>query len=147
MQALSLMQPWASLVVMGIKTIETRRWQTGHRGPLLIHASQRKAGAIITAEPPIARHIPHFNKLPFGCIIGQATLTNIVLLQHVHLSPIDIATQSLELNAFGDETGNRYAWLLEDAVSFDQPVPARGHLHLWDYPIESREQLAESRKT
>ena len=133
MLTLSLMQPWASLIAMGIKTIETRRWQTGHRGPILIHASQRKAGALVAAEPPIARHIPYFNKLPFGYIIGQVTLTGIVLIQNLPLSQVDIATQSLELNAFGDETENRYAWLLEDAVAFDKPVPARGHLHLWEY--------------
>ena len=138
MRVLSLLQPWASLIVMGIKTIETRRWQTAHRGPLLIHASQRKAGAMIAAEPPIARHIPDFSKLPLGAIIGQVTLTDIILVNDLHLSKTAIAQQSLELNTFGDETLNRYAWLLEDAIMFDKPIPARGHLHLWAYPIESR---------
>ncbi len=133
MLTLSLMQPWASLIVMGIKTIETRRWQTAHRGPMLIHASQRKAGALIATEPPIARYIPDFNKLPFGCIIGQATLTDIILQEHLSLSKLDIASRSLELQAFGGEALNCYAWLLEDAFAFDQPVPARGHLHLWKY--------------
>lgn len=133
MLTLSLMQPWASLIVMGIKTIETRRWQTSHRGPMLIHASQRKAGALVAAELPIAKHIPHFNQLPFGAIIGQVNLTAIRLINNLHLPVTEIARQSLELNAFGDETYNRYAWLLEDAVSFTQPVPARGHLHLWEY--------------
>lgn len=136
MLTLSLMQPWASLIVMGIKTIETRRWQTSHRGVILIHASQRKAGALITTEPPVARYISHFNKLPFGCIIGQATLVDIVLLQDLSLSATDIACRTLELNAFGDETLNRYAWLLEDAVCFNEPISARGHLHLWRYPFE-----------
>ena len=129
---------------MGIKTIETRRWQTSHRGVIFIHASQRKAGAVIAAEPPIARHIPDFNKLPFGCIIGQATLTDIVLQENLQLSKTDIASQSLELQAFGGEALNRYAWLLEDAFAFDQPVPARGHLHLWKY--QGRSQTAENRK-
>jgi activating signal cointegrator 1 len=40
-RALSLWQPWASLVACGRKTIETRSWRTGYRGPLAIHASQR----------------------------------------------------------------------------------------------------------
>lgn len=38
-RALSLKQPWAGLVVAGLKSIEVRRWKTHHRGPLLIHAS------------------------------------------------------------------------------------------------------------
>ncbi len=39
--ALSLKQPWAALVVHGVKTIEIRRWPTRHRGLLLIHASRQ----------------------------------------------------------------------------------------------------------
>jgi len=47
-KVLSLLQPWATLVVMGIKKIETRSWSTTHRGALLIHASKGKAGSIFT---------------------------------------------------------------------------------------------------
>ena len=39
LRALSLTQPWASLVALGVKRLETRSWQTAHRGPLAIHAS------------------------------------------------------------------------------------------------------------
>src|SRR4051812_42520238 len=38
-KVLSLTQPWASLVAIGAKQIETRSWRTHYRGPLLIHAS------------------------------------------------------------------------------------------------------------
>jgi hypothetical protein len=38
--ALSVKQPWAALVVHGLKTIEVRRWQTARRGPILIHAAR-----------------------------------------------------------------------------------------------------------
>lgn len=41
MKALSLHQPWASLVALGVKTIETRSWSTSYRGPLAIHAAKR----------------------------------------------------------------------------------------------------------
>jgi hypothetical protein len=37
--ALSLKQPWAALVVSGLKTIEIRRWRATRRGRILIHAS------------------------------------------------------------------------------------------------------------
>ena len=39
MKCLSVRQPFATLIVTGHKKIETRRWVTGHRGRLLIHAS------------------------------------------------------------------------------------------------------------
>ena len=40
-KALTLYQPWAQLVSLGVKTIETRSWSTRYRGPLAIHASVR----------------------------------------------------------------------------------------------------------
>jgi hypothetical protein len=38
--ALSLKQPWATLLVHGHKNIEIRRWPTARRGPILIHAAR-----------------------------------------------------------------------------------------------------------
>lgn len=56
MKAISLHQPWASLIASGKKTIETRRWATSYRGDLLI-VSTRK---------------PEYDDLPLGkalCIV------------------------------------------------------------------------------
>jgi hypothetical protein len=38
--ALSIKQPWAALVVAGLKTIEVRSWLTKIRGRILIHAAR-----------------------------------------------------------------------------------------------------------
>jgi hypothetical protein len=38
--ALSLKQPWAALVIHGLKSIEIRRWSTRRRGRILIHAAR-----------------------------------------------------------------------------------------------------------
>lgn len=40
MKALTLTQPWATLVAIGAKRIETRSWATSYRGPLAIHAAK-----------------------------------------------------------------------------------------------------------
>ena len=77
MKAISLLQPWATLVIIGVKTIETRSWGTHHRGNILIHASQGKAGSIFALEPPFKKYIPDFTKLSFGAVIGQATITGV----------------------------------------------------------------------
>lgn len=42
MKALTLYQPWASLIALGVKTVETRPWATKYRGPLAIHAGKVK---------------------------------------------------------------------------------------------------------
>lgn len=41
-RVLSLHQPWASLLVNGIKRIENRNWNTAYRGRLWIHATSRR---------------------------------------------------------------------------------------------------------
>ena len=47
MKALTVMQPWAQLLILGATRYDIRCWKTKHRGPLLIHAARRltdKAG-------------------------------------------------------------------------------------------------------
>jgi len=38
--ALSVRQPWAALIVAGMKTVEVRTWATRRRGPVLIHTGK-----------------------------------------------------------------------------------------------------------
>lgn len=42
MKFLTIRQPWASLISLGVKRIETRSWSTSFRGPLAIHAGKAK---------------------------------------------------------------------------------------------------------
>src|SRR5262249_6870381 len=41
MKAISLWQPWASLMAVSAKKIEPRHWQTDYRGLVAIHAAKR----------------------------------------------------------------------------------------------------------
>ncbi|MBD0333349.1 MAG: ASCH domain-containing protein [Chitinophagaceae bacterium] len=135
MKTLSLLQPWATLVAIGAKKIETRSWYTGHRGELLIHASSGKAGELICKEEPFNKYISDFNALPFGAIIGKVTLVDVVRIEQLELSNSRINQLSLEERAFGDYTLGRYAWLLEDATEFEKPIPVKGSLRLWDFNL------------
>ena len=132
-KALSLLQPWASLVVAGAKTIETRSWTTAYRGTLLIHASKGRGGAAMAAERFFSKYIPDFRALPFGAIIGEVQLCDIVRITDLGLPPEHLARLTLEERAFGAYSDGRYAWLLEDALPYDTPVPAKGSLGLWDF--------------
>jgi hypothetical protein len=133
MKALSLLQPWASLVVMGAKKIETRSWQTAYRGELLIHASSSKKGSLLCDEQPFRKYISSFGQLPFGAIIGSVTLRDVVPVEMLHLPDTTLALLTLEEKAFGDYTKGRYAWRLENPVPFDPPLPIKGSLGLWNY--------------
>lgn len=52
MKALTLHQPWASLIAVGAKTIETRSWSTSHRGALAIHAGKHRPECTQWEEGP-----------------------------------------------------------------------------------------------
>jgi hypothetical protein len=76
MFALSIKQPWATLIVHGLKTIEVRRWSTPRRARILIHAARipderAQAWAHVPAELlSLAKK--------GGGIIGEANLTECV---------------------------------------------------------------------
>ncbi len=53
MYALSLKQPWAALLALGLKTIEVRRWPTARRGRILIHAAR-----VPDDRPQAWAHVP-----------------------------------------------------------------------------------------
>lgn len=137
MKAISLLQPWASLVVMGVKTIETRSWGTKYRGPILIHASKGKAGNIFAEEPAFKKYIKDFKRLPFGAIIGHATIKDVIRIENLYLPDELINKLTMEEKAFGDYSEGRYAWLLEEHYEFEIPIPARGTLSIWEYPDEN----------
>jgi len=44
MKALSIKDPWLTMIMDGKKSIETRAWRTSYRGDLLLVGSQRPKG-------------------------------------------------------------------------------------------------------
>ncbi len=70
--ALSIRQPWATLIMAGIKTIEIRSWATQIREKIAIHAS-----SIIDDHPPAWKLVPtDYQQLAQlrGGVIGVAEL-------------------------------------------------------------------------
>jgi hypothetical protein len=90
MKAISIRQPWAWLILNAGKDIENRDWPTRYRGVVLIHASKgmtrgeyddavdtaRIARRVIGAMPGL--HMPPFDKLERGGIVGQAEIVDCV---------------------------------------------------------------------
>jgi hypothetical protein len=77
MKALSIQQPWAHLIVAGLKPIENRTWTTAYRGPLLIHASQKMCIAVESIEAAFGIKIDR-RLLHFGCVIGRVDLVDVI---------------------------------------------------------------------
>ena len=53
MKALTIHQPWASLLARGAKRFETRSWATNYRGPIAIHASKKRVSGLDVLRMPV----------------------------------------------------------------------------------------------
>lgn len=139
MKAITLLQPWASLIALGAKKIETRGWPTKYRGPLAIHAGKSTE----TEYMNLAWEEPFFSALtpqckpadgytsiqyPLGCVIAICTLVDCVKMTPEFIQSI----KSPELD-FGHYAVDRYAWILEDVKRLDTPIRAKGALSLWEW--------------
>lgn len=82
MKALSIRQPYAWLIVNGIKDVENRTWHTGYRGPVLIHAGKTYPKRDHTDDFDCFRSqgypYPALRDTMVGGIVGIATITGCV---------------------------------------------------------------------
>lgn len=137
-RALSLTQPWATLMVTGAKRVETRSWRTPYRGLLGIHAAKgfpRWAVELCFEEPfrsaLVAAGIETPGDLPRGALIGWVCLADCVPTTGLEL--VGISEREV---AFGDYSPGRFGWLTTSCGSFD-PIPMRGALSIWSVPVVS----------
>jgi hypothetical protein len=125
MKVLSIQQPWASLIVHGLKRCELRSWSTNYRGRLAIHAARRFGfpQRRLCMEGPVCGllasvSIRRLADLPRGAISGTVTL-----LDCVPAGDVD----RREYNA-------DFAWLLADPLVLAEPIPYVGQLGLCNVP-------------
>ena len=149
MKALTLWQPWASLVALEHKRVETRCWPTRYRGPLAIHAAAELPPKWLGAS----RHETDFRdelagcfncrrdcddrsglhvddvirSLPYGSVLCIVNLVACVRTGEVY---DDLGTRE---HIFGNYKDGRYAWFLEMIEKFEEPVPAKGNRMLWNW--------------
>ncbi len=141
MKALTLQDPYATLVARGVKTIETRSWATRYRGPLAIHASKRVSAASRADArdvPEIARALRRLGctdlgALPRGAIVATCELIDVLPVEQL-VAHADLYLPGDE-RAFGDYSRGRYGWVLVNVTPFATPIPARGALGLWTFDL------------
>lgn len=144
MRVMSLLQPWATLVVIGAKRFETRSWPCP-KGPwrLAIHASQSPRELLRLQWGPIRRALEKhgyasLDQLPLGAVIGTANVMWSGPVENMH--PQDLTDYE---RAFGDYTPGRFAWCLKLPVQVP-PIPMKGAQGLRELPPEILARLPEA---
>jgi hypothetical protein len=158
--ALTLTQPWATLIAIGAKRVETRGWRTPYRGRLGIHAA-KGLGPIgglyelrrLCHTPPffdaLKDHVPVDGSDDYGARIFVDDLPRGVLLGFTELldcvptTGMEAAALSDQERAFGDYSPGRWAWLLGDFEPLPEPEKLGGALSLWS--IEDARQKRDEK--
>lgn len=136
MKAITLHQPWASLIVCSAKLIETRSWQPSkdligqriaiHAGKQIVHISDHMYPDYNIAVR--ARLGPDWaDKLPTGAIVAIATLTKARQITNT----TDLPTGDELL--FGEYGYLRWMWFLSDVRVIEPPIATRGYQGLWNW--------------
>lgn len=153
MKLLSLWEPWATLMAIGAKRIETRSWSTSYRGWLAIHASKGGLGKIELAhtleEPEFAVALNGIALSP-GCIVAVARLEDCLptspkgCLSCVFEDYPDL--DNPQEREFGNYDEGRWGWVTTDLFRLSRPIPFRAAQGLIEVPLEVLMQLREQWK-
>lgn len=156
MKAISLWNPWAMLVALGLKRFETRSWDTSYRGPIAIHAAKvfPKIARASCHHSPIADVVVRHRltglscsgkvwyDFPFGAVVAIAELTDVYLITEDGLyqsrylrteGPKKLPLPSEPELSFGDYTPGRFAWELKNIVQLKLPIPTKGGQRIWNW--------------
>lgn len=148
-KAITILQPWATLIALKAKEYETRSWPTSYRGTLVIHAGKNTEHLddfidCISDYHDANRKLPpdsyerfclqalrdggfkKFSEIPFGAAICFAELVDCIPTYKIRdkVNPQE--------RAFGGYSDGRYAWKLSDIRVID-PIPIPGAQGLWDW--------------
>lgn len=146
MKGLTLLEPWASMMAMGYKRIETRSWSTEYRGEVAIHASAGKkscrnafdvAKIFVEARMTVPDGWPtEAWQYPLGKVIAVGRLIDVTEMT------VDIINRvSDRERAFGIWKPGRFAWLVTSVRKIEH-VPWKGALGLWNVPAELEARIA-----
>lgn len=125
-KALTIRQPWASALALGVKRVETRSWPTHHRGLLAVHAGSATDALPLLADPRFSA-LPPRGELPLGAVIAVAWLEAVDVM-----TPESVEAAGETERGLGDWSAGRYAWRFSGVVPI-APASRPGALGLWPW--------------
>ncbi len=146
MKAISLWEPWASLMAVEAKRNETRGRRTNIRGDVVICAARlrrippERAAAWLWSYRRMFSPGAHlnirtlFDTLNFGHPLCVVDLYDCVPTES--LKPNLLQNITLMESELGDYSPGRYAWLTRNCRRFANPFPVRGRQGFFDIPDE-----------
>lgn len=139
---ITLTQPWATLMALGCKTIETRSWSTRFRGPIAIHAAKtfpKPCRDLIVEEyfgPMLfAGGYHQAEQLPLGKILAVCFLEGCERTEDLYLRVSEME------RAFGDYSAGRFGFQTTEVRPLKEPLAFRGALGIKPLPSPITEDM------
>lgn len=131
MKALTIQQPWASMIASGEKWVENRTWRTNYRGPMAIHAG---LGSKYLKKKELADY-------DTGSVVAVAWLSASFNLSIAKSLDWSGSRQEGCSYTFGEIIAHKYSegpvcWVLEAVTKLSKPIPCKGAQGLWVLPAE-----------
>jgi len=141
MDAISLWQPWASLMVWEYKKVETRIWKPRRKIPFDLAIAATKSGPpsgigrsrytirfenMYYSLPGIKR-LGWWDRWPRGAVLG---IVRVIGFERTEVCRDDLSEQE---RVFGNYEDGRWAWFTDLLERFEKPIPAKGNRLLWNW--------------
>lgn len=150
MKAITIQQPWATLIALGEKRFETRSRRTNIRGTIAIHAGKSIDRGACELEPiksTLAKHGYTVDNLPTGAVIATVELIG----SYRHYNTIDNGVHIVRCpdnqydfekvhyingqeKSFGWWGEGRHAWEMANIKQIE-PIPAKGQQGWWNFDL------------
>ena len=127
MKAITIKQPYATLIAEGLKEYEFRTWKTKYRGEILIHAGKG-------IDKKAMERFKYLNlEYPSGCIIAKATITDCVYVDEELRESLKQKNDKVYYGIVNkDSNWEGYGFKIENVEKIT-PIEINGKLSLWDY--------------
>jgi hypothetical protein len=164
MKAITIYQPWATLIAIGKKRFETRSWATKYRGSIAIHAGKKPFEETLTEYAVHADEIQLIQEdiasacgmeydFDYGAIIAVAELMGSYRISNERGRISVYRTHDLEWYhpsdqemMYGDWTPGRFAWELADVRMLTKPISCRGMQNLWTVAEDVKRKIRDGSK-
>lgn len=126
MKVITIKQPFASLIIAGLKEYEFRTWKTNYRGPILIHAGKG------IDKNAMKKYEQFHLEYPTGYILGIADLTDCIKIDEEAKTMLKKKKSIVYENQINNKENNYYGFKLENIQTIE-PIYINGQLGLWNY--------------
>lgn len=160
-KAISLWEPWASAVMTGAKTVETRSWHTHYRGELLICAAKKKdkkslellndvqwQKSLLALHAMSSYHNPFHhptgvNHLNFGKAVAMVDVIDCIPSDYFKNLCAEMYYDNVHLGDFSD---GRFVWVLDNIKRVKEPFEVKGSQGFFNVQLPDGDGFEEVEK-